>query len=82
MGVHCCCLHINFIVCKHFDWLLHVRSSDPTYIQIFRPVPLTDCEILGFKLKNENNSNNENKKNWKNGLFSISVVQILGAHSY
>ena len=55
MGVHCCCLHLNYIVYEHFDRSLHVGSSDPTYIQNFRPVPLMVFEILGFKLKNENN---------------------------
>ena len=34
-----------------FDRLLYVESSDPTYVQNCRPVPL---EILGFTLKNEN----------------------------
>ena len=41
MGVHCCCLHINYIVYENFDRSLHVESSDPTYVQNFRPVPLT-----------------------------------------
>ena len=34
MGVHCCCLHVNYNVYKHFDWSLHVVSSDPTCVQI------------------------------------------------
>ena len=55
MGVHCCCLHINYIVYKHFDRTLHVGSSNPTCVQNFRPVPLTVFEIQGFKLKNKNN---------------------------
>ena len=38
MGVLCCCLHVNYIVYKHFDRSLHVRSSDATYVQNFRPV--------------------------------------------
>ena len=29
MGVHCCCLHVNYIVYKHFDKSLHVGLSDP-----------------------------------------------------
>ena len=77
MGVHCCCLHVNCIVYKHFYRSLHVGSSDPTGVQKFRPVPLTVSEIQGFKLKNEND--NKKKKNWRNGLFAISpmlVVQI------
>ena len=74
MGVHCCCLHVNYIVCKHFDKSLHVESSNPTCAQNFRPVPLTVFEIQGFKLKNENDNDNDddNKKNWRNGLFAIT----------
>ena len=52
--MHCYCLHANYIVYKHFDTLLHVGSFDPTCVQNFRPVPLMVFEILGFKLKNEN----------------------------
>ena len=54
MGVHCCCLHINYTVYKYFDRSQHVGSSDPTCVQNFRPVPLTVFEIQGFNLKNEN----------------------------
>ena len=71
MGVHCCCLHVNYIVYKHFDKSLQVKSSDPTCAQNFRPVPLTVFEILGFNLKNENN---DDKKNWRNGLFAVSPM--------
>ena len=67
MGVHCCCLHVNYIVYKYFDRSMHIESSDPTYVQNFRSVPLRVFEILGFKLKNENN-----KKNLRNGVFAIS----------
>ena len=63
MGVHCCCLHVNYSVYKHFDKSLHVESSDPTCVQNFRPVPLTVFEILGFKLKK---NNNDKEKNWRN----------------
>ena len=72
MGVHCCCLHLNCIVYKHFDKSLQVKSSDPTCVQNFRPVPLTVFGILGFNLKNEND--NDNKKNWRNGLFAVSPM--------
>ena len=72
MGVHCCCLHVNYIVYKHLDKSLQVKSSDPTCVQNFRPVPLTVFEILGFNLKNEND--NDNKKNWRNGLFAVSPM--------
>ena len=58
------CLHVNYIVYKHFDRSLHVGSLDPTCVQNFRPVPLTVFEIQGFKLKNKND--NDNKKNWRN----------------
>ena len=73
----CCCLHINYIVYKHFDRSLHVGSTNPTCVPNFRPVPLMVFEIQGFKLKNKNNDNN--KKNWRNRLFVISrmfVVQL------
>ena len=65
MGVHCCCLHVNHIVYKHFDRSLHIGSSDPTSVQNVRPVTLTVLEIQGFKLKNKN----DKKKNWRNGLL-------------
>ena len=74
MGVHCCCLHVSYIVYKHFDRSLQVGSSDPTSVQNFRPVPLMVFEIQGFKLKNENNND---KKNWRNGLFAISPMLVV-----
>ena len=74
MGVHCCCLHINYIVYKTFDRSLHVRSSDSTCVQNFRPVPFTVFEIQGFNLKNEND---KKKKNWRNGLFAISPMLVV-----
>ena len=77
MGTHCCCLHENYIVYKHFDRSLHVRSSDPTCVQNFRPVPLTVFEIQGFKLKNKNDNNNDKKKNWRNRLFAISPMFVV-----
>ena len=64
MGVHCCCLHVNYIVYKHFERSLHVRSSDPTCVQNFRPVPLTVFEIQGFKLKNKNDKRQEELEKW------------------
>ena len=73
MGVHCCCLHVNYIVYKHFDRSLHVRSSDPTCVQNFRPVPLTVFEIQGFNLKNKN----KKKKNWRNRFFAISPMFVV-----
>ena len=74
MGVHCCCLHINSIVCKHFDRSVHVRLLNPTCVQNFRPVPRTVFEIQGFKLKNKNN---DKKKNWRNRLFAISPMFVV-----
>ena len=74
MGVHCC-LHVNYIVYKHFDRSLHVGSSDPTCVQNIRPVPLMVFEIQGFKLKNDND--NDNKKNWRNRLFAISPMFVV-----
>ena len=73
--MHCCCLHVNYIVYKHFDRLLHVEPLDPTCVQNFRPVPFTVFEILGFKLKNNDNDNK--KKNWRNGLFGISPICVV-----
>ena len=63
------------VVYKHFDNSLHIGSSDPTCVQNFRPVPLTVFEILGFKLKT-NNDNND-KENWRNGLFAISPMLMV-----
>ena len=71
MGVNCCCLHVNYIVYKQFDISLHVRSSDPTCVQNFRPIPLTVFEILGFKLKNKND------KNWRNRPFAIYPMFLV-----
>ena len=87
MGMHCCCLHVKYIVYNHFDRSLHARSSDLTCVQNFKPVPLMVFEIQGFKLKNKNDNDND-RKNWRNRLFAISpmfVVQFspnLGAHTY
>ena len=72
LGVHCCCLHVNYIVYKQFYRSLHVVSSDPTCVQNFRPVPFTVFEIQGFKLKNKND-----KKNWRIGLFAISPMLVV-----
>ena len=39
---------LNYIAYKHFDRSLHLRSSDPTYVQNFRPVYISyGFEILG-----------------------------------
>ena len=76
MGVQCCCLHVNYIFYKHFDRSLHVGSLDPTCVQNIRPVPFTNFEIQGFKLKNKNNDNDK-KKNWRNGLFAMSPMLVV-----
>ena len=52
----CCCLHVNYIVYKHVDRLLHVGSLDPTCVQNFRSVPPTVFEIQGFKVQNKNDN--------------------------
>ena len=65
-------VHTNYIVYKHLDRSLHVRSLDPN----FRPTPLTVFEIMGFKLKNKNDDDTDKKKNWRNRLFAISVVKV------
>ena len=73
MGMHCCCLHVNYIVYKHFDRSLHVGYWSLPVCKKFRPVPLTVFEIQGFNLKNEN----DKKKNWRNGLFAISSMLVV-----
>ena len=57
-----------------FDRSLNVELLNPTCVQNFRPVPLMDFEILGFKLKK---NDNDNKKNWRNGLFAISPMFVV-----
>ena len=37
-SVYCYCLHVNYIVYKHYDRSLHVVSSDPTCVQNLRPI--------------------------------------------
>ena len=74
MGMHCCCLHVNYIVYKTFDRSLHVETSDPTCVQNFRPVALMVFKIQGFILKNKND---KKKKNWRNGLFAISPMLVV-----
>ena len=48
--MQCCCLHVKYIF---KDRSLHVGSSKPAHAKNFRPVLF---EILGFKLKNENDN--------------------------
>ena len=74
MRVHCCCLHVNYIVYRHFVRSLHIWSLDPTCLQNFRLVPNTGFEILGFNLKNKNN---KNKKNWRKRPFAISPMLVV-----
>ena len=75
MGVHCCCLHINYIIYKQFDRSLHVGSLDPTCVKNFRPVPIAVFEIQGFKQKNKND--NDNNKNSRKRLFAISPMFVV-----
>ena len=72
MGVHCCCLHVNYIVYKHFDKSLHIGSLDPIFVQNFTLAPLMVFEILGFNLKNKND-----KKNWRNELFAVFPMLVV-----
>ena len=65
------CIVVVYVVYKHFYRSLHIRSSDPTCVQNFRPVPPTVFEIQGFNLKNKN------KKNWRNELFAISPMLVI-----
>ena len=59
---------------QNFGRSLHIESSNPTFVQNFRPVPIMVFEIQGFKLKNKNDNN---KKNWRNGLFAISPMLVI-----
>ena len=56
----------------YFDRSLHFGSSDPTCVHKFRPSLFMVFEILGFKLKKNND-----KKNWRNGLFAISPTLMV-----
>ena len=69
----CCCLHVNYIVYKHFDRSLHIWVLDPTCVQNFRLVALTVFEIQGLKL----NKKKKKQKNWRNGLFAISPMLVV-----
>ena len=87
MGVHCCCLHVNYIVYKHSDRSLHVESLDPTCVQNFRPVPLMVFEIQGFKLKNKNTTTMTRRIEEIDLLPYLPCLwsnphHILGAHTY
>ena len=84
MGVHCCCLHVNYIVYKHSDRSLHIGSSDPTCVQNFRPVPLTVFEIQGFNLKNKNKKKRIGEIDFLPYLPCLwsNSHQILGVHTY
>ena len=74
----CCCLHVNYIVYKHFDRSLHIWVLDPTCVQNFRPVALTVFEIQGLKLNNKKKKKKKKqKKNWRNGLFAISPMLVV-----
>ena len=55
-----CIVVVYTIVYKHFDRSLHVESLDPTCLQNFRSVPLMGFEILGFKLKKNDNDKKKN----------------------
>ena len=72
----CCCLHVNYIVYKHFDRSLHIWVLDPTCVQNFRSVALTVFEIQGLKL-NKKKKKKKKQKNWRNGLFAISPMLVV-----
>ena len=75
VGMDCCRSHVNY---TYFDRSVYIGSLDPTCVQNFRPVSLTIFEILGFKLKKNNNKNDNNKKkDWRNGLFAISPILMV-----
>ena len=57
MGVPSCCLHINNIVCKHFNRWLHVGSQNLLCAK-FQIHFSNGFETLEFELNNNNNNNN------------------------
>ena len=75
----CCCLHVHYIVYKHFDRLLHIRILDPTGVQNFRPVAFMVFEIQGLKLNNKKKKKKKKKqkKNRRNGLSAISPMLVV-----
>ena len=82
MGLHCCCLHVNYIIYKHFDRSLQVRYRTLLVCKISDLYLLRLVfEIPGFKLKNEND-NNDKEKNWRNGLFAISPMLVVQFKPY
>ena len=75
------------VVYKHLDRSLHVKSSDPTCVQNFRPVARTVFKIQGFKLKNKNNNDKKRRIGEIDFLPYLPCLwsnshQILGAHTY
>ena len=67
--MHCCCLHVNYIVHKYFDRSLHIRVIGSYLCAKFQTCT---SEIQGFKLKNKND-----RENWRNGLFAISPMFVV-----
>ena len=74
MGVNCCCLHVNYIVYKHFNMWMHIPLWNPTCVQSFRFELLMVFEIQGLKLKN---NNNKKQKNLRNELFAMSPMLVV-----
>ena len=70
--MHCCCLHVNYIVYKTFDRSLHVGSSDPTCVQNFRPVALTGFWDTG--IQTEEQEQQEELEKW---LFAVSPILVV-----
>ena len=67
-GVHC--LHVIYIVYKHFDRSLQIGLSDPTCEQ---NSDLYLIRFLGFKLKNKNNK----KKFRYKYIFNLSYHPVV-----
>ena len=63
------------VVYKHFDRSIHVGSLDPNYVQNCRPkISLTVFEILGFKLKKNNDNYN---KNWREYFVIVNILPCI-----
>ena len=56
-----------------FTQVIACRVIRPYFFANFHTVPLMVFEILGFKLKK--NNENDNDKNWRNGLYVNCPIQ-------
>ena len=66
------CIVVVYTYTTYFGRSVLIKSSDPTCVQNFRPASFTVFEILGFKLKND-----DDEKKRRNGLFAISPMFVI-----